>query len=295
MSVRLEIAEDGIAVVTIDHPPVNGLSRVVRRGLVEAFERVRCDAGIRAAVLTGSGRMFCAGGDLRELGTPDAAAEPGVSAHVHPAIEACGKPVVAALHGAALGGGLETALACHFRVAVADTRLALPETRLGMIPPSGTQRLPRLVDAQAAIALAVMACECRADAAPAGLIDEVVSLPAQLLGAAAARARRLVADGSSPSLARDRPLRSGMAGLLREAWQGLEADAVTAAQRACFDALEAAVDAPDFDSGLARARAIYAALVDSDAARAARAAFLATRNRETLERRDPSNGAQKIP
>src|SRR4051812_7712533 len=109
MTVSLSV-DQGVAVVRVDSPPVNGLSLAVRRGLLWAFERIAARPDIRAAVLAGGGRGFSAGGDIRELGTPAATSDPGLSLHVHPAVEACGKPVVAALHGFAIGGGLETAL-----------------------------------------------------------------------------------------------------------------------------------------------------------------------------------------
>jgi enoyl-CoA hydratase len=137
--------ENDVAVVAMSHPPVNGLGLGVRRGLVAAFEVARCDPQVRAIVLKGSGRGFSAGGDIREFGTSAAASIPALSLHVHPVIEASEKPVVAAIHGFAIGGGLETALVCHYRLVANNAQIGLPECKLGVIPLSGTQRLPRVL------------------------------------------------------------------------------------------------------------------------------------------------------
>ena len=171
-TVRLE-RDGGVAVIIIDNPPVNAGSTAVRRGLLDAIAAVAADPGMEAAVLIGAGKTFIAGSDLREFGQP--LEEPQLPA-VIAAIEACAKPVVAALHGAALGGGFELALGCDARVAAPGTKVGLPEVTLGMIPGAGgTQRLPRLVGISTAIALI---CEGRrvdaADALALGLVDAVV-------------------------------------------------------------------------------------------------------------------------
>ena len=140
----VELRRDGtIAVVVIDNPPVNALKNELRAGLIDAFANVRGDANIHAIVLACAGRTFIAGADITEFGKPS---RPPSTIDVVAALDAMPKPVVAALHGTALGGGLEIALGCHFRVAAPGTRLGLPEIKLGLIPGAGgTQRLPRLI------------------------------------------------------------------------------------------------------------------------------------------------------
>jgi 3-hydroxyacyl-CoA dehydrogenase len=171
MSARVHLERDGdVAVVVIDNPPVNAGSAEVRRGLLEALETVAGSDGIRAAVLIGAGNTFIAGSDLREFGQP--LQEPQLP-EVIAAIEACDKPVVAALHGAALGGGFELALGCDARVAAPGTVVGLPEVTLGIIPGAGgTQRLPRLVGVPKAIELICSGARVPSGQALAlGLID----------------------------------------------------------------------------------------------------------------------------
>src|SRR6266436_1177742 len=142
---HLETHFDGnILLLRIANPPVNSLSWELRKQLHHAFTVSAADARIDAVILYGAGQYFCAGGDLRELGTPAASAPPRLSADVLLAIERCEKPVIAAIHGAAIGGGFELALACHYRIALDSTRIALPEVQHGIIPLSGTLRLARL-------------------------------------------------------------------------------------------------------------------------------------------------------
>lgn len=143
--------EGAVAIVTIDNPPVNAASHAVRRGLVAAIAAANADPAVRAIVVTGAGRAFVAGADIREFGKP---AERPYLTEVTDAIEASAKPVVAALNGAALGGGLEIALAAHGRIAAPGATMGLPEVKLGIIPGAGgTQRLPRVVGVPAAIGL----------------------------------------------------------------------------------------------------------------------------------------------
>src|SRR5260370_18831001 len=146
--VKTEI-RDGLAILTIDNPPVNALSTGVRRGLTQAIENVSNDSQVRAVVITRAGRTFISGADIREFGKPF---QPPDLTNVISQIESCTKPVIAAIHGVALAGGLQVALGCHFRVATKDAKLGLPEVKLGLLPGAGgTQRLPRAVGPELAV------------------------------------------------------------------------------------------------------------------------------------------------
>ena len=162
-----------VAVVILDHPPVNALSHAVRQALLAAIERLDLDAAVSAIVLHGSGRNFIAGADVREF---DHAARAPLLFEVLNRLEACGKPVVAALHGATLGGGAETALACHYRCAAPDLQLGFPEVNLGLIPGSGaTVRLPRVVGVPVALDLMIRGEPIdAATAASLGLVDHLL-------------------------------------------------------------------------------------------------------------------------
>lgn len=203
---RVRLERDGdVGVIVIDNPPINAGSTAVRTGLLQAVREVQADTSLRAAVLIGAGRTFIAGSDIREFGQPLAESQlPGVIA----AIEACPKPIVAALHGAALGGGFELALGCDARVAAPGTVVGLPEVTLGMIPGAGgTQRLPRIVGIPRAIAIVCSGERVPAEQAlQAGLIDEVAE--GELREVAVAHARAL-ADGPEAQRKlrlRDRPV-----------------------------------------------------------------------------------------
>ena len=142
-----------IAVLSVDNPPVNALSRGVREGLEQGVAQAIANSEIEAIVLHCKGRTFIAGADIREFGAPQVG--PSLL-KVIADIEAAPKPVVAAIHGTALGGGLETALSCHYRVAVPSAKFGLPEVRLGILPGAGgTQRLPRVVGVPKALAMIV--------------------------------------------------------------------------------------------------------------------------------------------
>src|SRR3990170_1755794 len=175
--VRSSIA-DGVAVIEIDNPPVNALSAGVPEGLAAAVERAQRDASVRALVVIGTGRTFIAGADINELERAawgEERALPDMHALLQQ-IEDGPKPVVMALHGTALGGGLEVAMAGHYRVAVPDARMGQPEVNLGIIPGAeGTQRLPRLVGVEKAIEMCVTGKPVKApEALRAGLIDRIV-------------------------------------------------------------------------------------------------------------------------
>ncbi len=274
-SPAVTLAREGeLLLARITHPPVNALSHAVRAGLMAALDMAHGDPGIRALILCGAGRNFSAGADVREFGQPFRAPELG---EVVERTEAFGKPVIAALHGNALGGGLELALACHFRVALVGTRLALPEVRLGIIPGAGgTQRLPRLIGAAAALGVIAEARELSAaEALKLGLVDECV--PEDLEGAAMRFARRLVAEG--------RPIRrTGQIGpgpvdesLFAEAQRS-----VSRRQRGfkappeAIRAVRLAHELP-LKEGLARELEICMALLNGEQSRAQRHAFAAER------------------
>jgi 3-hydroxyacyl-CoA dehydrogenase len=161
-----------VLLVTVDNPPVNALGVDVRRGLAAAIEHAEANDAVQAVLIVGAGRNFIAGADIREFGKPP---QPPALPDVCNRIEACHKPVIAAIHGAALGGGLEVALAAHYRLAVAGAKLGLPEVQLGLLPGAGgTQRTPRLIGAEAALSLMLSGRHASAqEAHKLGLVERV--------------------------------------------------------------------------------------------------------------------------
>ena len=154
MSANYELRGD-VAVITMDNPPVNGLGYDTRLGIVQGLDRALADAAVKAIVVTGAGKAFSGGADIREFGSPKAGAEPSLLS-VIAALEASSKPIVAAVHSVAMGGGLELALGCHYRVAAAGALIALPEVKIGLIPGAGgTQRLPRVLGVETALNMIV--------------------------------------------------------------------------------------------------------------------------------------------
>ncbi|WP_170300847.1 3-hydroxyacyl-CoA dehydrogenase NAD-binding domain-containing protein [Rhodoplanes serenus] len=273
--VRLERDGD-VAVITIDNPPVNALKAEVRAGLLAAIAAVQDDSRIGAVVIRCAGRTFVAGADISELGKP--AMQPYLP-DVIEAIETCPKPVVAALHGTALGGGLEIALGCHYRVALAATRLGLPEIKLGLIPGAGgTQRLPRLVGPETAFAMVLSGEPIGAEEGQTrGLVDAIVP---DLDAAAVAFAREAAARGQPPRT-RDRseaiaPYGADPAGLDALAAKHAGRPDGRAAPPAAVEALKAAVTLP-FQEGIARERALFVALRDGPQSAAYRHLFAAER------------------
>src|SRR5580704_177109 len=187
----VELRPGAVAVIVVDNPPVNALKQAVRAGLKDAFARARDDAGIDAIVLTAAARTFMAGADITEFDKPP---QPPGLIEVFDLMEASKKPIVAALFGTPLGGGLELALACHYRVAAPTTRLGLPEIKLGILPGAGgTQRLPRLIGIDQALPMILSGDPISAaEALKNGLVDEIVEGdPTQ---GAIAFARRIVAE-----------------------------------------------------------------------------------------------------
>jgi 3-hydroxyacyl-CoA dehydrogenase len=271
---------DGIGVITIDNPPVNALSPGVPEGIVENVERGNADPSIKAMVLIGAGRSFIAGADIRQFGTRRPPPVPGK--RTHEVLDASAKPVVAAIHGYALGGGLEISLASHYRIAVPSAKVGLPEVLIGILPGSGgTQRLPRLVGPKAAMEMITSGRHVPAEEAnKLGIIDELVPEGGDLRAAAIAMARR-VADTRPLPRIRDRDEKLAEA----NADPGLfEAMRKSIARRArnqkapyhCIAAVEAACNMP-FDDGARRERELFDELENSAEARALRYAFFAER------------------
>jgi 3-hydroxyacyl-CoA dehydrogenase len=253
----LEHHRDGaIAVVTLAHAPVNALNLALRRGLYDFFTAVRSDAAIAAIVVQGAGKGFCAGGDRTEFGTQDANARPTLSRDVLDSIERCGKPVVAALHGFAMGGGFELALACGARIAVASTQVALPEVTIGVFPLSATQRLPRVLGLARAARL--MLSGARVDASDpivAGCFDMIVPDVDSLLPATLTYACERVGAPLVP--VRARPFPGDAAAELQQLLAQHPRDARSPAEQALLQALEAAVNSEDFQAGLDRAQRLF--------------------------------------
>lgn len=182
-----------LAILSVNHPPVNALSHAVRAGLCEGIDRANAEDSITAVVIICQGRTFFAGADISEFGTPAQLKEPRLRS-VQKTIEESAKPVIAAIHGTALGGGLELALACHWRVASADAKVGLPEVKLGLIPGAGgTQRLPRLVGPEVAMEMSTSGNHFDAQfALDKGIVDVLVET--DLLAGASEYARRVVSE-----------------------------------------------------------------------------------------------------
>ncbi|WP_315775505.1 MULTISPECIES: 3-hydroxyacyl-CoA dehydrogenase NAD-binding domain-containing protein [unclassified Bradyrhizobium] len=268
---------DIIGIVTIDSPPVNALSAAVRGGILDNVKAAIADPAIKAIVLTCGGRTFIAGADITEFGKPP---KPPALNDVLSTIENSPKPVIAAIHGTALGGGLEVALACHYRVATKEAKLGLPEVKLGLLPGAGgTQRLPRAVGPELAVKMIVGGDPIgAAEALKAGLIEEIVEGPASG-GEAFARKvvaenrplRKLRDDDSKLAAAKaDRSIFTSAVAAITKKSRGLEAPFAAA------DAVGYAIDLP-FDEGLKKEREGFLKLLTSDQSKAQRYAFFAER------------------
>lgn len=266
---------DGIAVVKLANPPVNALSRAVRVGLLDCFAQIAEDDSVVAVVLAAEGRAFIGGADLAEMNNPPS--EPILPA-VLAAIEACRSPVVAAINGAALGGGLELALACDLRVAAPAAVLGLPEVKLGIIPGAGgTLRLPRLTGLAKAIDLIAGGRTVPADEAlRLGIIDKVAAgdLLAEAMAAARTAGKRRIRDSALPP-ADPAAVEAAAAAALKRA-KGVPAVGQVIAHLK-------RLPEQSFDDGLAQERAIFLRLRGSDEAAALRHLFFAER------------AAQKVP
>jgi 3-hydroxyacyl-CoA dehydrogenase len=265
-----------VGVITIDSPPVNALSVAVRQGLLDALRAGLSDDTVHSLVLVCAGRTFIAGADITEFDSPPEA--PWLD-EVIAAFEVSTKPLVAALHGTALGGGLETALGCHYRVAVPGAKCGLPEVSLGLVPGAGgTQRLPRLIGPEAALDMIASGTPIGAARALAlGLLDKIVE--GDLLEGALAFARDLPTGAGS--LRRVRDLNDKLSGFDQGIFDTARKD--FGKKRRGFEAPQRTIDCVEIatktsmDEGLAREREIFDACLNSDQSRAQRHLFFAER------------------
>ncbi|CAB3778477.1 Fatty acid oxidation complex subunit alpha [Paraburkholderia caffeinitolerans] len=275
MTVQYQV-RDGVAVITLDHPPVNGLGLGIRIGVAERLSQALDDAAVKAIVLAGAGRAFSGGADIREFGTPGALQEPSLHT-VITSIEAAAKPVVAAVHSVAMGGGLELALGCHYRVAARGTQIALPEVNLGLLPGAGgTQRLPRAIGLEAALNMIVSGRTLKAEAlAGTRLFDEIVE--GDVLEAAVGLARRVANQAGAHPRVRDLKVEHENA----EAYLGFARTTVAAnagpfpAPARCVDAVAASLKT--FEQGIEAEREGFDYLLGTPESRALRHAFLGER------------------
>src|SRR5688572_7305020 len=270
-------AADGVGVITINNPPVNALGPGVREGIVEGVEKANTDPNVKALVLIGAGRSFIAGADIRQFGK----ARPMTTGLSTAALDNSAKPVVAAIHGYALGGGLEHALACHYRVAMPSAKVGLPEVLIGILPGGGgTQRLPRLIGPKAAMEMIVSGRHVPAEEAKKlGIIDEIVD-EKDLRGAAIRYAKSVAGKRPLPRV-RDKTDRLAEAKSDPGMFEAMRKSIARKArnQKApyhCIACVEAATTQP-FDEGIQTERRLFAELENSDDARALRYAFFAER------------------
>ncbi|RUW32644.1 3-hydroxyacyl-CoA dehydrogenase [Mesorhizobium sp. M2A.F.Ca.ET.015.02.1.1] len=286
MSSSVSVTNDnGVAVVTIDNPPVNALRFHVRKPLYEALAALRYDPAAKAIVIACAGRTFVAGADITEFGKP--VQQPELRAIIA-LLETIPKPTVAAIHGTALGGGLELALGCHFRIADRGAKLGLPEVKLGLLPGGGaTVRLPRLVGAAKALAMIVSGTPISAgEAKAAGLVDAVVDrdLPAE-----AVRFAHEMTNRGGPFV----PVRERKDRLAETDLATLDAQAADLARKArgleapiaCAEAVRNAITL-SFDAALAAERQLFQKLVAGDQSRAQRHLFFAEREAAKVPGKD---------
>ena len=270
-----------IAVITLNNPPVNGLGLATRSAAVDAIRRAEADTDVRAIVITGAGTAFSGGADIREFNSPKALTEPTLHTLIRTA-ESAHKPVVAAINGVCMGGGLELALGCHYRVALPGAQVALPEVKLGLLPGAGgTQRLPRVLGVEAALNMIVSGTPVASDKLAGSLFDAVFAAGADIVDGAV--------DFAS-TIADVRPLPKVRERRVEAAGRDADVHAVLAAARArvereagpfpapreCVACVTAAVELP-FEDGLAFERARFIALTQTIESKALRHAFFAER------------------
>jgi 3-hydroxyacyl-CoA dehydrogenase len=270
-----------VAVITMNNPPVNGLGYATRVGLTSGLEKANADDSVKAIVITGAGKAFSGGADIKEFGSAKATAEPNLLSVIL-AVENSIKPVVAAVHSVAMGGGLELALGCHYRIAAPGTQVALPEVKLGLVPGAGgTQRLPRVLGVETALNMIVsgepVPSELLAKQPGQKLFDKMASSAESLPEEALAYARS-VADARPLPLVRNLPCKHPLGDayfqFARNMVKGMAKNFPAPAK--CVDTVEAATQ-KKFDDGMAYEREVFTALMFTPESRALRHLFMAER------------------
>ena len=278
MSASYEV-RGGIAVITLNNPPVNGLGYETRKAVAEAVEKAEDDAAVKAIVITGAGKAFSGGADIKEFGSPKALAEPNLLSLIA-RVEGASKPVVAAIHTVCMGGGLELSLGCHYRVVSPGAQIALPEVKLGILPGAGgTQRLPRAIGVEAALNMIVsgepVKSELLAQIPGQKLFDRVIE--GDLMEGAIAFANEIAAARPLP-MVRDLKCKHPEG----DAYFGFARNTVKAMAKnfpapvRCVDCVEQATKAK-FEDGLKYEREAFAALMLTPESKALRHAFFAER------------------
>ncbi|MFT6766753.1 MAG: 3-hydroxyacyl-CoA dehydrogenase, partial [Burkholderiaceae bacterium] len=274
-------ASGNIAVITLDNPPVNGLGLSTRQGIAAAMEQANADQGITAIVITGAGKAFSGGADIREFGSPKAMSEPNLHSVIK-LLEQSNKPVVAAVHSVCMGGGLELALGCHYRVAAPGCKVALPEVKLGLLPGAGgTQRLPRVIGVEAALNMIVSGDTVSSDTLAAipgqQLFNKMAASADSLLEEAKAFAASM-ADVRPMPLVRDlkckHPDGDAYFQFARNMVRGMAKN--FPAPEKCLDAVQAATKRK-FEDGMAFERDLFINLMWTAESRALRHVFMADR------------------
>ncbi len=266
-----------VAVIRLDNPPVNGLGLALRQGIVNGIRKAESDDAVKAVVLIGSDRAFSGGADISEFGSDKATAEPNLNTVIN-YVESSRKPVIAAISGACMGGGLELALGCHYRIAKPDAQIALPEVKLGLLPGAGgTQRLPRLIGAEHAVNMIVSGSVVPAKQFKGSpLFDEIID--GELFDAAVAYATKVVSENLPLKKVRDlkakHPNPEGFFMFTRNTVGAMAKN--YPAPLKCVDAVKAAVTMP-FDKGMAVEREAFLNLMQTPESRALRHAFFSER------------------
>ena len=282
-------ADGDVLVITIDNPPVNALRHAVRKGLIEAVDALEADGGLVGAIVTGAGRAFIAGADITEFGKP--MQEPDLNASIY-RMEGASKPIVAAINGVALGGGLEVALGCHARIAHPKARVGVPEVHLGIVPGAGgTQRLPRVAGVEAALEMTTTGKHVPAPKAhKMGVVDGVDE---DCVGAAKAKARELAAAGSWPVIAQ-MPNPSVPDGFFEAARAQIEKRARgQMSPILCLEAVKAATELP-FADGMAKERECFVTGLTSDQSRGLIHAFFGEREVAKIPGLDPEAKPREV-
>ncbi|MFS2034193.1 3-hydroxyacyl-CoA dehydrogenase NAD-binding domain-containing protein [Polaromonas sp. CT11-55] len=270
-----------VALITLSNPPVNGLGHATRLSLTDNLQKANADAAVKAIVITGAGKAFSGGADIKEFGTPKALTEPNLLSVIR-AVENSAKPVVAAIHTVCMGGGLELALGCHYRIAAPGTNIALPEVKLGLLPGAGgTQRLPRVLGVEPALNMIVsgepVKSELLAQIPGQKLFDKLAASPESLAQEALAFAQS-ISDTRPLPLVRElrakHPNGDAYFQFARNMVKGMSKN--FPAPLKCVDAVEAATK-KKFEEGMALEREFFINLMWTPESRALRHIFMAER------------------